>query len=349
MQTPLYPIHAALGAKIIDFSGWEMPIQYQSILEEHKAVREHAGIFDVSHMGRISVMGPDAELFCDFVSTNTIAHKKDGQAIYTVLCREDGTAIDDVIILRHSPQNCSVVSNASNRERVLSHLQVSAKDFNVAINSPYTNEGILAIQGPSSLTIASKLFPETASLAPMTSIKTAGLLISRTGYTGEKGIEIFVPFSQLKEIWDLFIQEGVVPVGLGARDTLRLEKGYALFGHELSDTTQPTETVSAWAVKLTKENFIGKQALLKESSGRHQYGIILDEPGIARAGCPVVMQGNQIGEVTSGTFSPTLKKSIAIVMVHHVLQAGDKIEVNIRDKPCRATVVQLPFYKGPSQ
>lgn len=348
MQTPLYPIHVSLGAKIVDFAGWEMPIQYHSILEEHKAVREHAGIFDVSHMGRIAIQGPDAEILCDYLSSNTILHKRDGLAIYTVFCREDGTAIDDVIVLRHSSDNCSVVSNASNRDRVLAHIYEHAKKYNVKVDAPFKEEGILAVQGPQSLTIISELFPDSAALKPMTSLTTDGLLISRTGYTGENGVEIFAPFTRLNQLWNAITQKGVQPVGLGARDTLRLEKGYALYGHELGDNIQPTESVSAWAVKLTKDDFIGKKALENNLQKRHQYGAILNDPGIARAECPVLFANKPIGTVTSGTFSPTLKKSIAIIMSHHPLKPDDNIDIIIRDKPCRATIVQLPFYKGNS-
>lgn len=348
MQTFLYPNHVALGAKIVDFYGWEMPIQYTGILEEHRAVREHAGVFDVSHMGRISINGPDAERFCDFVSTNNIMNKKDGQAIYSVLCREDGTAIDDIIVFRHSHDNCSIVSNASNRERVFTHLQAVSKDFAVEVKNPFLKEGILAVQGPASLEIVSKLLPTANSLTPMTCTFADGLLISRTGYTGEKGVEIFAYPDRLKELWEDLLKLSVLPIGLGARDTLRLEKGYALYGHELSDTIQPIESVSSWAVKLSKENFIGKKALEANKNRRHQYGIILDDPGIARADCLVSQKGQPIGIVTSGTFSPTLKKSIAIVMVHPVLVPGDKVDISIRSKECQATVVQLPFYKGPT-
>lgn len=343
MRTPLYAIHQSLGAKMIDFAGWEMPVQYKGIIEEHTAVRTHAGIFDVSHMGRIAVEGEDAERFCDFVLTNTIEGKKDQAAVYGVLCREDGTSIDDVIIFRHSPSRCSVVSNASNRERVFEHLQTLSKTWKVNVTAPFREEGILAVQGPASLSIAEILFPGISEMAVMTVKETPAYILSRTGYTGEKGFEIFVPFADLESFWNKLTTLGIVPVGLGARDTLRLEKGYALYGHELSDTIAPTESVSSWSVKLKKSDFIGKKSLESSIYKRKQYGIVLQEAGVARADCPVYQNGTQIGLITSGSFSPTLKKSIAIAMTDKAMQHGDIVDVGIRDRRVKAVVVPLPF------
>ncbi len=341
-KTALYSAHKALGAKIVDFHGWEMPLQYTGILEEHKAVREAVGVFDVSHMGRIEISGPEAEQFIDRLTTNVITGKKEQQAIYSVLCRKDGTSIDDVIVLRHSPVSCSVVSNASNRERVFQHISSLAKK--VIVTPSYMQEGILAVQGPQSLSIVEEYFPELKDIPSMRCLKLKQGILSRTGYTGEKGIELFASFEEIERFWKWLMSKGVKPVGLGARDTLRLEKGYALYGHELSDTIAPTESVSAWAVKLQKETFLGKEALIElEKKKRHQYGVVLEDPGIARAECKVFKGEEPIGVVTSGTFSPSLKKSICIVMVTPELAVGDIINIHIRDKPCRAHIVQLPF------
>lgn len=343
MKTALYDSHVALGAKIVDFSGWEMPLHYKGILEEHRTVRESAGVFDVSHMGRIHIKGADSERFLDQISTNIILGKKDHQAIYSILCQENGFPIDDVIVLRHSSNECSVISNASNRERVYQHLLSHAKSYRIDVSPSYENEGILAIQGPQSLAIASSIFKEVTSIPPMSSIRLNELIISTTGYTGEKGLEFFGPKEAITFLWLEFIKKGVAPIGLGARDTLRLEKGYALYGHELTESIFPTESVAAWAVKLNKANFVGKEALIaieNSNQKRYQYGVILQDAGIARAGHLVK---EPTGVVTSGTFSPTLKKSIAIIMVNKKLHLNDKISIQVRDKQSIATVVVLPF------
>ncbi len=347
MRTLLYDEHASLGAKIVSFAGWDMPLQYTGVIEEHHAVRTRAGLFDVSHMGRISVKGPDAEAFCDELCTNTITGKKDRSAIYGVLCRENGTAIDDVIVLRHAQDRCSIVSNASNRERVFKHLQERSSGWKVEVSPAYLQEGILALQGPLSREMASAIFPEAAALPAMSSFEQGHWIISGTGYTGEKGIEIFAPHEDLLALWRRLLDLGAAPVGLGARDTLRLEKGYALYGHELSDEIAPIESVSAWSVKLNKPHFIGKEALAALSASgkkRAQYGVVLEDAGIARAEYTVQQHGNSIGVVTSGGFSPSLKKSIALVMVRAQLQPGDEVEILIRGKPCKGRVVPLPFF-----
>lgn len=346
MRTPLYEEHLSLGAKMVDFFGWEMPLQYRGILEEHQAVRTHSGIFDVSHMGRIEISGEDAERFCDYIFTNAIAGKKEGKAIYGVLCREDGTAIDDAIILHHSSKKCSLIANASNRQRVFSHLVQLSGGWSVSITPAYEREGILAVQGPEALGIVNKIFPESVSLNTMDCLESSDYILSRTGYTGEQGIEIFAPKEKIVRFWRAFIAEGTLPIGLGARDTLRLEKGYALYGHELSDSIAPTESVSAWSVKLNKCMFLGKEALSdleRSPKKRCQYGIVLLDPGIARSDYTVTKNGETIGRVTSGTYSPSLKKSIAIVMVDRKLENGDEVEVIVRDHPCRAKVVPFPF------
>lgn len=356
MRTALYPFHEKLGAKIVDFSGWEMPLQYQGIVSEHLAVRQHAGLFDVSHMGRITVEGPDAESLLDFLSTNEIAHKEIGTATYTVWCNASGGCVDDLIVYRETPSRFFVVVNAGNRQKDLSHLQEHAKGKNVRITPHYETDGILALQGPAAERIMAKIFPGASAIPSMhfasCSFEGEKVILSRTGYTGAGGYEIYASNRAIVALWERLLESGrkeqVVPLGLGARDTLRLEMGYALYGHELSAEIAAIETVSAWTVKWNKSDFLGKAALEKlRASGqmKHEYGILLNEGcGIAREGFSVFLDQQPIGLVTSGTFSPSLNRAIAIVLVERKLKEGDSVEIQIRHNRCQARVVPLPFY-----
>lgn len=342
---------------MVEFCGWEMPIQYKGIVQEHHTVRNAVGLFDVSHMGRIVIQGPQAELFLDYIATNALAGKQDGSATYTVLCNEEGFCIDDAIIYRLDSHHFFIVVNAGNREKDLFHLQQEATHFDVEIHPRYEQDGILAVQGPAAEHLIAQFFPNAASLKPMHFIEVQDgntpLIVSRTGYTGAGGFELYAPNERIAFWWDTLLEagkkDGIAPIGLGARDTLRLEMGYALYGHEINDTIAPTESVAAWAVKMGKDRFIGREALAAlELSGnkRFEYGVILQEPGIAREGYVVEREGETIGHVTSGTFSPTLQKSIAIVLVDVPLNLDDAIEIQIRQKLCAAKVVQLPFLRG---
>lgn len=351
IKTALYDRHRLLGAKFIDFSGWEMPLHYaEGVLKEHKSVRESAGIFDISHMGQIWVEGPDTEIFLDFLSTNQIAGKPDYQAIYTVWCNEQGGSIDDLIIYRLNSTAGFVIANAANRQKDLTHLQTYSSQFSVKIHPNLAEAGIIAIQGPQTEHILSEVFPAIQTLAPMhfTPLKYEGetLFLSKTGYTGAGGVEIFAPNSVIVKLWDLCISKGVKPVGLGARDTLRLEMGYALYGHELSEDIAPNESVSSWTVKWTKKDFLGKSALEKienSSQKRQEYGMILEEPGIAREGAPIWKEERKIGRVTSGNYSPSLNKSIGIILVEIPLKIDEEITIEIRGKRCKARITKLPF------
>lgn len=351
MRTALYERHKVLGAKFVEFSGWEMPVQYQGIIPEHIAVRTNAGLFDVSHMGRVKIVGPDAERFLDSLSTNTIAGKTDLSATYTVWPSEQGGCVDDVIVYKQSFGNYFVIVNAGNRTSDLTHLKNQSKTYDVEIRDCYADDGILALQGPKARSIISKIFPETTSLKHMHFLPLSDeIIVSATGYTGEDGFEIYASNKVIVEIWDRLLKEGqsygLVPVGLGARDTLRLEMGYALYGHEISDTIAANESVSAWTIKWDKHDFIGKKALEtieKSPEKRSEYGIILTDPGIARAGYDVLINGHPIGVVTSGTHSPSLNKAIALILVKNKLNLEDVIEVQIRQQRCKAKVVKLPF------
>ena len=343
-----------LDAKIVDFAGWEMPVRYpKGTLGEHQAVREAAGLFDVSHMGRILVKGPEAEKLLDYLSTNKIAGKRDGTATYTVWTNAKGRSVDDVIVYRQSASEFFVVANAGNREKDLAHLSAVAEEFDVVIEPCYDGDAILALQGPGSDAIMEQWLPEALELKFMRlatyQVEGDEVVLARSGYTGETGFEIFLPSHLAPPVWRRLLELGAEPCGLGARDTLRLEMGFALYGHELSDDIAPTESVSAWTVKLEKEEFLGKEALTDlemNPEKRSQFAAVLKGKGIAREGCKVYYQGNEVGEVTSGTMSPTLKQAILIVMVKGKLSVGDALEIELRGQKVPAEVVKLPFLKS---
>lgn len=356
MKTPLYQKHCELGARMVDFSGWEMPLQYTSILDEHRAVRTNAGIFDVSHMGRVLFEGPEAEKFVDYMSTNRIVGKKEGSATYTVFPNEAGGCVDDAIIYKVGPSSYFTVVNAGNRQKDLDHFRKVSEGFDVTVTDRYKEDGILAVQGPKAMALIHELFPESTELQPFRfmTIQFNGqeAILSRTGYTGEEGVEIYAPLAIIPDLWDLLMEKGkavhLQPIGLGARDTLRLEMGYALYGHELSDTISPLESVSSWTIKLKDRTFLGKEALvtLKESGNkRNSYAVVLKEKGIAREGYPVFYGDEQIGTVTSGTMSPSLQQAVALILTNKTLQEGEEVIIHVRNKKCVATVVPLPFYK----
>lgn len=352
MRTGLYSEHLALGAKMVSFAGWEMPLYYEGVIAEHRAVRQQAGVFDVSHMGRIAIEGTDAEEFLDELSVSSIRGKQNGTAIYTVWCAEDGMAVDDLIVYKVSPTYFFAVVNASNRQKDLNHLLHCSSGFRVTIREQF-EEGILALQGPVSKALAATLFPDAAALPKMrfTSFHEAGEqgFLSATGYTGEEGFEFYAPMPAIVSLWRRLLhlgwKQGVRPVGLGARDTLRLEMGYALYGHELSDSISPAESVSRWTIDWNKPKFVGKEALARfqEGGGRREYGIVLSDRAIAREGYPVFKDGMPIGRVTSGTLSPCLNRPIAIILVDAKLEFEETVEVEIRGRKSGAQVVKLPF------
>jgi len=355
MRTGLYDRHVALGAKMVDFAGWEMPVQYSGVIQEHIAVRENVGIFDVSHMGRVLIKGPEAEKLMDYLSTNRIAGKKDFSATYTVWCDQSGGCVDDLIVYKEGEDRFFIIVNAGNRDKDLNHLKKVAEGFDVTIEERY-QDGILAVQGPNARPLMTRLFPEAENVRPMrfASVEFEGhqVILSGTGYTGSGGFELYGPMEAIISLWGWALEEGkafgIQPIGLGARDTLRLEMGFPLYGHELSDDIFPTESVASWTVKLDKEDFLGKEALEKfESQGkkRQESGVVLKGRGIAREGYRVFKGERQIGEVTSGTMSPSLKQAIAMILVDGKLEQGENIEIDIRGKRVQAEVVPLPFWR----
>jgi len=356
MKTVLYPSHLELGAKVIEFAGWEMPIQYKGIIPEHLAVREKVGMFDVSHMGRICVTGKDAESLLDYLSTNKIKGKHNHSATYTVWPMAGGGCVDDVIIYRQDEFHFFVVVNAGNRQKDLKHLRDYAKDLDVHIEDLFDQEGIIALQGPNATALLYPLFMESKSLKNMHFITLSyhgeKIVLSKTGYTGSGGFEIYAPNALIALLWDWLLNEGdpfgLQPIGLGARDTLRLEMGYALYGHEINETISANESVSAWTIKWDKEDFLGKAAMQKLEASpdkRTEYGVILQEKGIAREGYDVYKNGQMIGKVTSGNYAPSLDAAIAIILVKGKWAIGDTVDVQIRQNQVVAKIVALPFLK----
>ena len=357
--TPLAEQHATLGARLIDFAGWLMPVQYGSIIEEHRAVRERVGLFDLSHMGELFVEGPDAgQALAAALVTNPPA-LKEGRAHYSMICAPDGGILDDLIVYRLAEARYLVVANASNALTVSDALAERLQGFKAVLDDGSLATGLVAIQGPRSFDV----------LAPLTDVDlgairyyaiaeghVAGLsaLIARTGYTGEDGFEVFVDWAQTTELWDALLprvrEAGGVPVGLGARDTLRLEAGMPLYGNELDATTNPFEAGQGRIVKLDKPgDFIGRAALEKAAQGplaRKLVGLVMEGRGIARHGYPVHAGERRTGVITSGTQSPTLGSAIAMAYVAPGdAEPGTILEVEIRDQRVPAKVVALPFYR----
>jgi len=343
MITPIFPFHKE-HAKLMEFAGYEMPLFYTSAIQEAKAVRTRAGLFDVSHMGPIEVLGRDAEQFLDFLATNHIAGKPDGSATYTVLASETGGCIDDVMVMRLSKNRFIVVANAANKEKVLAHFTKEAHAFeHVTIVPLYKKAGLIALQGKEA---ANAIIPEARDLkkhmlASFFDQRFGELIISRTGYTGEDGFEILIDNEIMLSFWQELLakNKNLVPCGLGARDILRLEMGYALYGHELSEDISPLESVSAWTVKLDKPNFFGKETLMKRPHTRVQQGVILKGQGILREGFLV----GELGTLTSGGFSPTLNASIGIALLENKLPVGETVSINIRGREEPAEIVKIPF------
>lgn len=304
-------------------------------------------------MGRILVEGKEAGALLEYLSTNHITSKPDFSATYTTWAHANGGCVDDVIIYKQNAESYFVIVNASNRQKDLDHLKHYSGSYNVSIKDRFSEEGILALQGPKAIELLQLLFPSLKHVKPMrfqiVDFEGNPMIVSGTGYTGAGGVEIYGPSKQIVLLWDLLLEKGkpyeIEPIGLGARDTLRLEKGYALYGHELSDSISPNESVAAWTVHWDK-NFLGKDTLIaleKNPNKRSAYGIIVQDRGIAREGCDVYNEHTKIGKVTSGSFSPLLNKSIALILVHGQYRTGDKLYVEVRGQRLLAHVAELPF------
>lgn len=348
---------------MVDFAGWEMPIQYTGVMDEHRAVRTRAGLFDVSHMGEFEITGKDALACVQYLTVNDVSKLTDGQAQYSVLCTEEGKTIDDIIVYRFSAENFLLVVNAGNLDKDWNWVKKHERG-NVTIRNASDETALIALQGPSADTILQRVSDiSSKKLLPfhfqegMIGGKD-GCIVSRTGYTGESGVEIFCPSQTASHIWNSLLdagkKDGLLPVGLGARDTLRLEMKYCLYGHELTPETNPLEAGLGWVVKLdTLDDFIGKAALKKiKAAGltRKLVGFEMCERGIPREGYAIVSDGKPIGHVTSGTMSPSLGKPIGLGYVTASMGSiGAKFSIDIRGALREAVVVATPFYRKPKE
>jgi aminomethyltransferase len=356
-RTPLHAAHRRAGAKMVAFAGWEMPVQYRGVIEEHLAVRSRAGLFDVSHMGEIEITGADAVEFCQRISANDVSRMKVSQAQYNLLLNDRGGVVDDVIFYRLEPNHFLICVNAANSDKDFRWIREHAQGM-VEVADVSARYAQLALQGP---LVEKILQPLTAfQLGEIKSfhfvygdVGSIRCLVARTGYTGEDGFELYCQSGDAERLWNALMEggaaEGLVPAGLGARDTLRLEKAYPLYGHELDDTTTPLEAGLDWVTKFSKPAFIGREVLVKqkeEGVKRRLVGLELREPGIARGDYPLFKNAELVGRVTSGTKSPSLGKSIALGYVASAAAGiGSEIDVEIRGRKVCAEVVPLPFYR----
>jgi aminomethyltransferase len=353
LRTPLYDAHLAASARMVEFAGFDMPVQYRGVIEEHLAVRENVGMFDVSHMGEITLEGPQALDMAQRLVTNDLSKCKDGQAQYNALCNEKGGVIDDVIVYRLSPERLFICVNASGRAKDFEWMGAHIGD-GVAVSQRSDDWAQIAIQGPNAPKLVDALCAPRVLDLPYYHFREAtvagvrGCIVARTGYTGEDGFEVFVPPQGARKLWDALLARGVVPCGLGARDSLRLEVAYRLYGNDMDEEHTPLEAGLGWIVKLDKPGgFIGAAALIRqkqEGLKRKLAGFKLTGKGIARQGYPVLKEGQRAGEVTSGTMSPVLKEPIGLAYVPAALtKEGSTFEVEIRGKPVSAQVAKTPF------
>ncbi len=342
---------------MVDFAGWELPVQYTGVIEEHRAVRERVGVFDVSHMGEFRVYGPGAEEFLQRNTPNNVVRLKKGRAHYSGLMTERGTYVDDLLIYRRTESEFLLVVNAANRARDLATLEERAGET-VHVEDRSDDYALLAVQGPRAESVVAELTAD-----PIADLRYYGFLegellgasalISRTGYTGEDGFELYVAAEQAEAIWEALLAagatEGLVPAGLGARDTLRLEASMALYGHELDDQTTPLEAGLGWVVKLKKGDFIGREVLAAQKEqglDKQLVGFEVVERGIAREGHEVLAGDQVVGTVTSGVWSPTLEKAIGMAYLPPALAGvGTEIEIRVRKRQLAARVVEMPFYR----
>ncbi len=358
-RTPLYASHVRAGGRMVGFAGWEMPVQYAGVIDEHHAVRKAAGVFDVSHMGEFRVFGADAERFLQRNTPNNVARLRVGRAHYSGLMTEQGTYVDDVLIYRRGENEFLLVVNAANRERDFAVLSERA-GLGVELEDVSEAFALLAVQGPKAEDIVAQLTSD-----PIRELRYYGFLeghllgapalISRTGYTGEDGFELYVVADQAEAVWEAVLAagvgEGLQPAGLGARDTLRLEAAMALYGHELTEQITPLEAGLGWVVKFKKGDYLGRDVLEGQKLNgleRQLCGFEVVDRGIAREGHEVLVDGDQVATVTSGVWSPTLEKAIGMTFLPVAsAEPGTEIEIQVRKRRLAARVVELPFYRRP--
>ena len=358
-KTPLFNAHSKYGGKIIEFGGWAMPVQYAGIISEHEAVRGNAGLFDVSHMGEVEVKGTEAFAFVQNLVTNDVAVLRENQILYTFMCYTNGGVVDDLLVYKFSEDHFYLVINAGNIDKDFQWMIDNKGSYDVDLTNISNEVAEVAIQGPKAQMILQKLTDTDLDEIKFFYLKRDVIidgikcLISRTGYTGEDGFEIYTSIEEIEQLWHKLLivgaEEGIKPAGLGCRDTLRFEACLPLYGNELSQDITPLEAGFGYFVKLAKNNFIGKEALLKqkeEGLKRKLVGFEMKERGIPRHGYEVAVQGEKIGVVTTGYLSPTLKKNIGLALINSKYsELGTEIEIVIRNKPVKAEVVSKKFYK----
>ncbi len=357
--TPLHARHLAAGAKTADFGGWDMPIEYEGVVAEHTAVRSAVGLFDVSHMGKVRIHGPGAAAFLNSVLANDLDRVDAGQAQYSMLCNQEGGVIDDLIVYRWGDDEVFMIPNAANAPTVVAELQGRAP-AGVSVDDHHRDHGIIAVQGPRSADLLDAMgLPTDHDYMAMASAQFGGqpLIVCRTGYTGEHGYELVAPADVLVDLWDALLEAGqpfgAVPAGLGARDTLRTEMGYPLHGQDISPTITPVEAMLGWAVGWAKPEFVGRDALVAQREAgpqRRLRGLLALDRGIPRPHMQVRRDGGDdplggevVGEVTSGTFSPTLKQGIGLALLDVSVAVDDEVVVDVRGRASRFRVVKPPF------
>lgn len=350
-KTALNAYHKELGAKCVDFHGWELPIQYNSIIKEHEAVRNNCGIFDCSHMGQVFVEGPQAHEFINYVISNKFENMTDGKGVYSPLLYENGTFVDDLIVYALNPQKVLIIVNASNVEKDFEWLKKHQSNFDINISNQSDNYSLLAIQGKNASSYIHNVFPDIfenleSFCVKETTFNGSSCFIAKTGYTGEPGIEVIIQNDAATSLMKSFIDNGVSPCGLGARDSLRLEKGYSLYGNEIDDSTNALEAGLAWTVKFDKENFIGKDALEKikiSGNKRKLIGFKVLDRAIARHGDKFIDDsGKEIGIITSGIFSPSLKQPIGLGYIESSY-SEDTVKIQLSKKVATAEFCKRSF------
>jgi len=355
-RTPLYANHLAAQAKIVDFGGWDMPLHYGSQVREHHLVRSDAGLFDVSHMTIIEVTGEQAYAYLRYLLANDVAKLRvSGKALYSCMLNPAGGVIDDLIVYYFSPTDYRIVVNAATCDKDWAWLQQQSEGFRIELRKR-TDLAMLALQGPKAIEktiplLAADRQDAVRQLKPFYAQRQGEWMIARTGYTGEDGLEIMLPAAQAPAFWDACLANKIAPIGLGARDTLRLEAGMALYGHEMDEQISPDAAGLTWTVawdEAQTRQFIGREALAASRDREpalHQVGLVLEGKGVLRQGYRVLQRGLPVGEITSGTFSPTLEQAIALVRIASTVTPGQTVEVEVRNKLLPARVVQPPFVR----
>ncbi len=364
LTTPLTDWHVEHGGRMVDFFGWSMPVQYSTIVAEHQATRNAAAVFDISHMARLRFIGERATDFLEHMLTRRVNKLKSGQIRYGLVTNQAGGILDDILVYCLAEQDqetrLRMVVNAGNRLKIIDHFNQHLAEFgDVTMIDETLESGMIAVQGPQALAAVQPLVPQDLQLAELkyysggiTTVAGHSAVVSRTGYTGEDGCEIMLPAAAATEVWQRLVDAGVVPAGLGARDTLRLEAAMPLYGHELDETIDPYQAGLAFAVQLKERDFVGSQALRELSQqppAKTRIGLTVDSRRVPREHCRVLKDGVDVGEVTSGTFSPTLDRPIAMAYVQReAAEAGTQLDVDVRGRQHQAEIVELPFYSRSS-